>query len=317
VSVICVGPAPPSSTTTTAAPGTKPITRLAGNDRIATAIAVSMQNFANAGTAGAVVLSRDDSYADALAGTPLAIHTSGPLLLTPTASLDSRTQAEIQRVLPAGKTVYVLGGVSAIADSVVTSIQSLGYTVVRLAGVDRFDTAVQVAHTGLGDPTTVLEATGVNFPDALAAGAAAGSIGAAVLLTNDAAQAPETNTYLTAHSADKRYAIGGAAAAADPKATAIVGIDRYDTATKVATAFFTKPNTFGAALGTNFPDALAGGAQIGSLGGPLILVPAAAPLPSTVTTYLQATKPAFGGFVYGGLAAIGDDVKAAMLAAIS
>ena len=73
----------------------------------------------------------------------------------------------------------------------------------------------------LGNPTTVLEATGLNFPDALAGGPAAIEDGAAILLTNGKVQAAETSAYLAAHTGGSHFALGGPAAAADPSAVAI------------------------------------------------------------------------------------------------
>ena len=58
-----------------------PVTRLAGTDRIATAVAVSQNSFPT-GNAGAVVLARADDYPDALVGGPLAAAKNAPLLLT-------------------------------------------------------------------------------------------------------------------------------------------------------------------------------------------------------------------------------------------
>jgi putative cell wall-binding protein len=291
--------------------GSRTVTRLAGPSRDATAVAVSQNAFPTAGSAKAVVLSRDDSFADALAGTPLAVHADGPLLLTPPGALDPGTQQEIQRVLPAGGTVFLLGGTSAISQGVADTLTGLGFVATRIAGQDRFDTAVRIAEQ-LGNPTTVIEATGVNFPDALAAGAAAGAHGDALLLTIDSTQAPETAAYLAAHPADKRIAVGGQAAAADPAATPIAGVDRYDTAAKVATTMFSPtPTTFGAALGTNFPDALSGGARSGLAGEPLLLVTTSAPLPAETAAYLSAAKPS-SGVLYGGTSAVDDTTLAAL-----
>jgi hypothetical protein len=116
----------------------------------------------------------------------------------------------------------------------------------------------------------------------------------------------------------KRYAVGGQAAAADPTATAVVGGDRYATAALVATTLFTGPTTFGAALGTNYPDALAGAAHIGALGGPLLLVAGSGPLPSSTILYLNGAKATItGGFLYGGPAAVGDDVLTELNQAIA
>lgn len=163
----------------------------------------------------------------------------------------------------------------------------------------------------------MLEATGLDFPDALSAGAAAAHLGGAVLLTDGDAQAPETASYLSAHPSPKRYTVGGEAAAADPAATPIFGADRYATAAQVAEQLFGAPSTFGAALGTNYPDALAGAAHIGALGGPLLLVGASAPLPTPTAGYLSNTATLTGGYLYGGTAAVGDDVLGELDAAIA
>jgi len=53
-----------------------------------------------------VVVARDNFFSDALTGGPLADAVNGPLLTTQganeSATIDPRTLAEIQRVLPAG-----------------------------------------------------------------------------------------------------------------------------------------------------------------------------------------------------------------------
>jgi hypothetical protein len=284
------------------------ITRISGSSRIDTAIATSKDEFPGAGTASAVVLARSDTFPDALAGGPLAAKVGGPLLLTSPTALDASVLAEIKRVAPAGATVYILGGTSAIKSTVDASLTGAGYVPKRIFGADRFATAVAIADA-MGDPTTVFEATGLNFPDALAGGPAAISEGGVILLTNGSAQAPATAAYLTAHSGGTHYALGGPAAAADPAATALVGDDRYWTAVNVAIQFFDGASIVGAATGLNFPDALAAGPDLASKHAPLILVPAKGALPDGVTTHLLFESPTLtSGLVFGGTASLGDDV---------
>jgi hypothetical protein len=199
------------TTTTPACGPCVPFTRIGGTTRIGTAVLTSQDTFPTAGTAKAVVLARADTFPDALAGGPLAAHVGGPLLLTEPTGLDPATQAEIVRVAPAGSTVYILGGPSAVASSVDPILTGLGYKVQRVFGADRYATAVAVAGV-LGNPATVFEATGINFPDALSGGPAAVANTAAILLTDGAVQAPATAAYLVAH-ASMRYALGGPAAA--------------------------------------------------------------------------------------------------------
>jgi len=263
------------------------------------------------------VLANDLTFADALAGSPLAAAKHGPLLLNPADTLDPRVAAEVQRVVPQGATVFVLGGGAAIKPGVEDELTRAGYHAVRYGGANRFATAVEIADQGLNNPATVLEATGMNFADALSGGAAASHTVGAVLLTNDATQAPETAAYLGAHPGDTRYALGGPAAAADPAAKAYVGSDRYETSTIVAQAFFANPTTIGFASANAFADAVSGGAHISVNGGPIILVPASGPLPSNVQSYVLAQASQITrGWLYGGPLAAGDDVKAELARSI-
>ncbi|HEY3926026.1 MAG TPA: cell wall-binding repeat-containing protein [Acidothermaceae bacterium] len=288
------------------------VTRVAGTDRIATAVAVSQGSFP-AGNAGAVVLARADDYPDALVGGPLAAAKNAPLLLTEGSTLPTDTAAEIKRVLPAGGTVYVLGGTSAIPTSVTSQLTSLGYNVTRYSGADRYATAVALA-TALGSPTTVLLATGTNFPDALAAGPAAAHVHGAILLTDGSTVPAETATYLA--GAHVTYAVGGPAAAAVPSATAILGSDRYATAAAVATKFFPSSAVVGVATGTGFPDALAGGAQVALMGGPLLLSSAAS-VPTSTSDYLTADHSALTHvYLYGGTSVLSANVVAELTAAL-
>ncbi len=297
------------------------VSRVYGSDAIATAIAVSQASFPAPGSAKAVVLARSDFFSDALAGGPLAAQLGGPLLITPGASisssLDPRVQAEIQRVLPTGSTVYILGGDLALSPSIDTQLQSLGYKTTRIAGANEYATAVDIAEQ-MGNPSTVFETTGLSFYDALSAVPAAIATHGAILLTDGATQAPETAAYLSAHPSDTRYAIGGplAAAGADPGATAIYGANLYDTSAAVARTFFPVPESFGAATSASFSDALSGGPVLGGARAPMLLVPSTGPLPPAVASYLSsyATK-LVAGTLFGGPLAVGNDVLTELNAA--
>lgn len=283
--------------------------RLAGADRFGTAVAVSQAEFPG-GKAGAVVLARGDDYPDALVAGPLAAAKNAPLLLTVGGSLPTVSKAELQRVLPTGGTVYILGGTGAVPASVATQLTDLGYQVVRYGGADRFGTAVQVADA-LGDPGTVLLATGTNFPDALSAGVAAAKAAGVVLLTNGTSLPAATSSYLAAHGKTV-YAVGGPAAAADSSATALVGADRYATSVAVAVRFFPGPSSVGVASGTAFPDALSGGALLAHEGVPLVLA-APGSLPAGVGSYLSGVKSSVtSAHLFGGIGALGAAVQTAV-----
>jgi putative cell wall-binding protein len=296
---------------TTPAPGV-PVERHAGQDRIATAVAASQAAFKD-GAAGAVVLARADEYADALVAAPLAAAKKAPLLLTQGDAVPAATKVEITRVLPTAGTVYVVGGSGVVPDSVVSELKQSGYTVTRYSGQDRYATAVAVADA-LGSPGTVLLATGTNFPDALASGPAAAKAGGAVLLTEGEAMPSATSSYLKAHQGTV-YAIGGPATAAAPSAVALTGSDRYATAASVARKFFQAPTVVGIATGTNFPDALSGGAMLAGAGGPLLL--SSDRLPGATSDYLASVKDSVTTVhIFGGTSVVPTAVETAVKSAL-
>jgi putative cell wall-binding protein len=294
------------------------LVRLSGADRIATAVATSVNSF-SAGQAGAAVLARSDDFPDALTGTALAIAKDGPLLLTAPQSLDPRVAAELSRVLPPGKTVYLLGGPAALSPAVANAVAALGYQVVRFGGVDRFQTATIIASEGLGNPAAAFVTTGMNFPDALVSGVAAAKVHGAVLLTDDTAMPAATASYLQAHPATVIHAVGpGAAAVVGASASdQFVGTDRFDTARLIAEHFFPAPTEVGIASGMSFADAMSGGAHIAHLGGPLLLSDTNA-LSLPTQDYLTASEGSIASaFVYGGPLAISAFAEAGVQAAVT
>jgi ell wall binding domain 2 (CWB2) len=291
-------PAFASGTVTTA--GVKPVTRLAGGDRIGTAIAISQSAFPTPGSAKAVVLTAAYSFPDAEAGAPLAAAKDGPVLLTDPGLLTPATLTEIERVAPSGSTVYILGGDAAIASTIDSALTAAGYVPQRIAGVDRFDTSVKIAEA-LGSPTTVLLATGDIFADALSAGPAAATVHGAVLLTDGTSMPPTVATYLSGLSSPTVYDIGYAAGKAYPSGTLLAGGDRFATSALVAEKFFTAPTVVGVATGSNFPDALAGAGAMGLLGGPVLLSDPLI-LPSADALYLTNEASSITqAFLFGGV----------------
>ncbi len=299
--------------------------RLAGTDRIGTAVAVSQYAWVDKGTqtscdkwaAQSVVLARSDLFPDALSAGPLAAAKCGPLLITKPTSLDSRVAAEIQRILPAGRTVYLAGSTGALSAGVETALKGMGYTTVRLAGADRFATSVAIAKAlqPTNTTNTFLFATGRNFPDALSAGPAAAVNGYAILLTSDTVMPAAVINYINSFPAGVfGYAVGKQAATAAPWATPLWGADRYATNIAVNRAIFYPPYAVGIATGQNFPDALAGGAFQGIIGQPLILTPGSS-VPAVTSSYLDASSASEDFvIVYGGTSVVTDPVVNSVVA---
>lgn len=297
-----------------------------------------------------MVLTRWDDFADGLAGVPLAAINTAPLLLTQTDMLGAETEAEIDRVLAPGGTVFVLGGTGAVSGDIATGLEADGYVVERLGGVNRFETAVDIAGAVVddGDPDTVdspqaiFVTTGLNFPDALSAGPATTLFGeinadgvhtrAGVIMLSVGESLPsETRAYLDefAPTADVTYGVGGPAAAATEDVVgqvALFGNDRYATATAVAELFLTNGfagsdatalTNVSVASGENFPDALSGGAASAMFAEPMLLTRASV-LPGPTELFMQDLAHEIDtAVIFGGPGPVNDMVAGEILAAIS
>jgi putative cell wall-binding protein len=167
--------------------------------------------------AGHAVVVRDDTYPDALAAGPLA-GTGGPLLLSPPGpALHPRVRRALERVLPAGRTVYIVGGGAAVSAEVEHELATAGWRVRRVAGGGRVETAEAVARAVAngGRPATVLLATADDWPDAAAGGAYGAHAGAPVLLTGGGTLHPLTARALADLRPGRIVALGGTAALSD------------------------------------------------------------------------------------------------------
>lgn len=299
------------------------VVRAGGSDRIATA--VQLAQVWDAGTAGGVVLARSDQFADGLTGAALAAKVDGPVLITRPDALRADVLAEIQRVLPQGGTVYLLGGTAALGPAVENAVSAAGFVPQRISGTNRYDTAVAVANAIDEAPSQIFVTTGADFPDALSAGAAAGVNRGVLVLTNGGYLPAVTREYLGAHRSDTTaiWAIGGPAASAlgDNATGTFAGFTRYDTALQVATFFFDYMgyNTQGVliASGENFPDALGAGAVGARLYAPVLLTKRGF-LHHSVDSFLEThCWYVAWGIVAGAPGAVDESVRARAQAALA
>lgn len=157
------------------------VTRVSGADRYATAAAISRAIMPRG--VATVYVAAGTALADALSAGAAAAARKVPLLLVTSTSIPSSTATELRRLQP-GR-IIVVGGTPTVSAAVVGSLA--GYTsggVTRLAGPDRYATAVAVSKaTWPTGASTVLMANGQTFADAMAAGAVAGNRNAPLLLT--------------------------------------------------------------------------------------------------------------------------------------
>lgn len=321
------------------------VVRHGGNDRIDTSLAVldffsaksSTPTEANnltvayADYAGKVslpwsdtaVLVRDDDYPDALVAGPLAANYNAPILMTPTKQVPRRV---VDALRTHGFTkVILVGNPGAISAGAASQLQNAGFQVQRLGGQDRYRTAGAVADHLLAargrDKSDVYLATGVDYPDALSASSAAIKNVGVVLLTPRRTVDGTSQGWMNSAKAAKVVAVGGPAVAAAERSVHLdekqVGVDRYETAEKVASAYFPpNPGRIAVATGKDFPDATLAASLTARTGSPLVLTRPDT-LTKPTTQFLTRNRASVRKVdVVGGKAAVTEKVRGEIYSAL-
>lgn len=154
------------------------ITRIMGNNRYDTS-AESAKTRANTTN---LIFAAGTNYADALYATSLAAHQNAPILLVSNEGLSQSTRKFIQSIGNIDN-VTIVGGEISVNQSVKNQIENLTKKhVTRLAGVDRYESSVEVAKRVNANPAEVITTSGEVFADALVSSTVAQKIKAPILL---------------------------------------------------------------------------------------------------------------------------------------
>ena len=125
---------------------------------IAAGVVVSQR--ASAASATPVVyVATGENFPDALGAASAAAVNGGPVLLVQKNSIPAETAAELSRLSP--DVIYVAGGTAVVSDAVVNQLTAYASSVVRVAGANRYATAVEVSKSAFpatGGGTAALEA---------------------------------------------------------------------------------------------------------------------------------------------------------------
>jgi|GEM_PF-3449235 len=259
-----------------------------GASRFDTAVAIS-EEFESAST---VILATGRSFPDALAGAPLAYALDAPILLVDTDYIPDVVLDEIDRLKATD--VIILGGSGAVSNAIVVQLIEAGIlqaNIDRIEGATRYETCANIAielEKVLGDGTidTAFIATGLNFPDALAASGLAAKMGSPILLVSDKIPTA-TQSAMDELGITDTVVLGGEFTVSEdvwnllPSPERLSGESRYDTAKAIADyalddagAGFTAEEVF-VATGSSFPDALGAGVLAAMKGAPMVLTDAA------------------------------------------
>ncbi|MBM7504145.1 cell wall-binding repeat-containing protein [Agromyces aurantiacus] len=260
---------------------------IAGASRYETSAAIAAEFPADA---KCVYVASGANFPDALSAAPAAATCGGPLLLVQPTSVPSVIADELVRLNPTK--IYIAGGTGAVSSGVQSALAQLvpGASVVRLAGADRYATSRAIVNAAFGATDFVWIATGVNFPDALAASNAAAAYREPVLIVPGSASSLDSATMTTiANRSPMAVAIAGGTGVVSTGIEnqlwslygkiRLAGADRYGTSVAINSWAWSVPDGSSSVFafvtnGTKFPDALSGAALAGGLAyAPMYTVP--------------------------------------------
>ncbi|WP_421381518.1 cell wall-binding repeat-containing protein [Bacillus salacetis] len=225
-----------------------------------------------------IILASGDKFPDSLAASPLSSYLDSPILLVKKHTLSERVKEEISRLN--ADSVIIIGGESAISGEVDSELKEINLKTIRVSGINRYETAVEVNKLIPYSTDKVFVASGENYPDALSVAAYSGSYQYPVLFVKKNEVSDKVAHYIKDHQVSKVYLIGGQNVLSDsittdiPNSERVAGADRYETNYLVHSKF-DKSNTARDlifATGENFPDALTASGMASKTGSPIILV---------------------------------------------
>lgn len=276
-------------------------TTLAGKDRYKTAIEVSKNGWTKSNNA--VIINGLDGLVDALTATPYAVLKDAPILLTSKEKLNADTAAELARL--GVKHVDIIGGTSAVSDSVKKEIEAKGITVNRISGKDRYGTSLAVAEAmdKIKDVSKIAVVNGLTgLPDAVSVAAPAGDENMPIILSHPSRGIADSKAFLDKEGITKSYVIGATSAVSDAVKNSLYGTKvrlggktRHETNALVIDEFYsnsTMDNIYvaksGMAKSHELVDALAVGALASKNNDPVIIVSSS--LDSKQTEVLKGKK---------------------------
>ena len=268
--------------------------RIDGRDRIETAINISKKNYDRAKT---VIVVRHDLFPDSMTASVLAKLKDAPILLNPTAKLDSRVGDEIKRL--GAQEVIIVGGQDSVSEKVREDLKvyDADKNVERIAGADRYGTSEMVAKRVVGitgKKNTGVVASGQVFPDALSVGTFASRDGYPILLVKKDSVPSQIQNAIKDLDINKTYIAGGTNTISKSTEAKLPGVlermagnTRYETLVAIAKSKFGASKEAYIASGEEFADALVISPISGKFNRPTLLVSRNKNTNSPVKTYIR------------------------------
>lgn len=180
------------------------VTRIYGANRMETAIEVAKKTMSYYKGDTAILVTGSD-FPDAVSISPYSGKNAFPIFFAMGGTMDAATKNFINQNF---SKVLIVGGTSAVSSTTESSLRSLGKTVNRIYGSNRYDTSEKIATTYFPSVERVYMATGADFADALSGGAMGARSNAAMILAAGDSVSTTTRNYLRNTSIHTAYIIG-------------------------------------------------------------------------------------------------------------
>ncbi|MGI1658544.1 MAG: cell wall-binding repeat-containing protein [Desulfitobacterium sp.] len=247
--------------------------RIFGADRYETSAEIAAAGWS---TSSYAILASGENFPDALCASPLAAKFKAPILLTSKNKLEEPTKNQFLSLNV--KNVIIVGGEGVISTKVEKDIKNMGITVSRAAGLNRYETSLEVAKL-MGTFDEAVVATGEDFADILSIAPIAAQKGMPILLTPENSISNELRILLD-KNVNRTYVLGDAntvnATVVNklPSPYRLYGVNIYDTNIKIIQHFVNDLDlsTVYVATGEVYPDALSGSVFAARTYSPVILI---------------------------------------------
>ncbi|MBC2725364.1 cell wall-binding repeat-containing protein [Desulfosporosinus sp.] len=286
--------------------------RLAGETKYDTSALIVQDGWQQSDYA---LLAFGENYPDALSAVPLAKKYDAPILLTSGNSLPTVTKETLIRLQV--KNVFIIGGTAVIPSSIDTELQGMKISVTRVAGRDRYDTAIKIAEQ-FPSPTEIMIVTGEDYPDALSIGPIAALKQTPIILVPKDYLPASVQAYLSTNKINKSYVVGDSTIISDNlvdqfpgSERIVVGVDKYERNINVNTEFdhLFSSKDFCLTTGEGYADALTGAAYAAKKELPIVLVNDNPPLITRQFTVDKLNQYNDGvPYVFGGSVVVPDSV---------
>lgn len=246
------------------------VERIAGKDRIETSIKLAKTLYPNG--AKTILIVNKDKIVDALASSALAKEMKAPILYTDKDSTPEKLLAAMKDL--GAENLVLVGGQGAISDSQLKELETKGFCVDRIGGLDRYETSAMLAKELLKlkgkKPEEIILVSSENYADALSISAYATKKGVPVLLVGKDIISKDSENILKMIGDAKIHIIGGEKSISKSlenylvkytkyEINRVAGKDRYDTSKVISEKFAPNAKTAILVSGERFEDALISG----------------------------------------------------------